>query len=139
MNKSVFIINDEYLKIKSIIFEKGLLSIKTSNNYMLNINLNFDINTLKNDVRENISKRIYIDQNFVTEKYSYVIDIGDNVYLTKSNDYYLLEINISNVDILIPPFDNINKKRLELNNNYDELEIHKLEVKIYFKKISKLT
>ena len=134
MNKSVFIINDEYLKIKSIIFEKGLLSIKTSNNYMLNINLNFDINTLKNDVRENISKRIYIDQNFVTEKYSYVIDIGDNVYLTKSNDYYLLEINISNVDILIPPFDNINKKRLELNNNYDELEIHKLEVKIYFKK-----
>ena len=132
MNKSVFIINDELLDIKSIIFDKGLLSIETSNNFILNIDLNFDITTLKNDVRENISKRINIDQNFVTEKYSYVIDIGDNVYLTKSNDYYLLEINISNVDILIPPFDNINNKRLELNNNYDELEINKLYAKIYF-------
>ena len=132
MNKSTFILNDELLDIKSIIFDKGLLSIETSNNYILNIDLNFDITALKNDVRENISKRIYIDQNFVTEKYSYVIDIGDNVYLTKSNDYYLLEINISNVDILIPPFDNINNKRLESDFNYDELEIHKLEVKIYF-------
>ena len=132
MNKSTFILNDELLDIKSIIFDKGLLSIETSNNYILNIDLNFDITALKNDVRENISKRIYIDQNFVTEKYSYVIDIGDNVYLTKSNDYYLLEINISNVDILIPPFDNINNKRLELNNNYDELEINKLYAKIYF-------
>ncbi len=120
------------MKIKSIIFDKGLLSIKTSNNYMLNFDLNFDITALKNDVRENISKRIYADQTFITEKYSYVIDIGNNVYLTKSNDYYLLEINISKVDILIPPFDNINNKRLELNNNYDELEIHKLEAKIYF-------
>jgi len=132
MNKSTFILNDELLDIKSIIFDKGLLSIETSNNYILNIDLNFDITALKNDVRENISKRIYSDQNFVTEKYSYVIDIGDNVYLTKSNDYYLLEINISNVDILIPPFDNINNKRLELNNNYDELEINKLYAKIYF-------
>ena len=132
MNKSTFILNDELLDIKSIIFDKGLLSIETSNNFILNIDLNFDITTLKNDVRENISKRINIDQNFVTEKYSYVIDIGDNVYLTKSNDYYLLEINISNVDILIPPFDNINNKRLELNNNYYELEINKLYAKIYF-------
>ena len=132
MNKSTFILNDELLDIKSIIFDKGLLSIETSNNYILNIDLNFDITALKNDVRENISKRIYIDQNFVTEKYSYVIDIGDNVYLTKSNDYYLLEINISNVDILIPPFDNINNKRLELNNNYDKLKINKLYAKIYF-------
>ena len=132
MNKSIFILNDEILEIKSIIFDKGLLSIKTSNNYMLNIDLNFDVTILKNNVRENISKRIYIDQNFVTEKYSYVIDIGNDVYLTKSNDCYLLEINISKVDILIPPFDIVNNKRLELSNNYDELEIHKLKAKIYF-------
>ena len=132
MNKSILILNDEFLEIKSIIFDKGLLSIKTSNNYTLNIDLNFDITTLKNGVRNNISKKIYMDQNFDTEKYTYVIDIGDDIYLTKSNDYYLLEINISKVNILIPPFDNINNKRLELNSNYDELEIHKLEAKIYF-------
>ena len=99
---------------------------------MLNIDLNFDITTLNNGVRENISKRIYSDQNFVTEKYSYVIDIGNDVYLTKSNDYYLLEISISKIDILIPPFDNLNNKRLESNNNYDKLEIHNLDAKIYF-------
>ena len=132
MNKSTFILNDEFLEIKSIIFDNGLLSIKTNNNYMLNIDLNFDITTLKNGVRENISKRIYADQNFATEKYSYVIDIGNEVYLTKNKDYYLLEISISKVNILIPPFDNINNRRLDLNNNYDELEIHKLESKIYF-------
>ena len=132
MNKSTFILNDEFLEIESIIFEKGLLSIKASNKYMLNIDLNFDINTLKNDIRENISKKIHQDQNFVTEKYSYVIDIGDDVYLTKSNDNYLLEINVSNINILIPPFDNVNNKRLELDNSYDEIEVHKLEAKIYF-------
>ena len=134
MNKSIFIINDEVLEIKSIIFDKGLLSIKTINNYILNIDFNFDITTLKNDIRENISNRIYTNQNFVTEKYSYVIDIGNDVYLTKGSDYYLLEINISNVNILIPPFDNVHNKRLELNKNYNELEIHKLDAKIYFNK-----
>jgi len=132
MNKSTFILNHEPLEIKNIIFDKGLLSIKTANNYMLNIDLSFDITALKNGVRENISKRIYSDQNFVTEKYSYVIDIGNNVYLTKNNDYYLLEIYISKIDILIPPFDNLNNKRLELNNNYNNLEIHNLDAKIYF-------
>ena len=132
MNKSIFIVDDKFLEIKSIVFNKGLLSIKTANNYMLNIDLNFDITTLNNGVRENISKRIYSDQNFVTEKYSYVIDIGNDVYLTKSNDYYLLEISISKIDILIPPFDNLNNKRLESNNNYDKLEIHNLDAKIYF-------
>ena len=136
MNKSTFILNDELQEIKSIIFDKGLLSIKTSNNYMLNINLNFDITALKNNRRENISKRIYVDQNFVTEKYSYVINIGNKVYLTKIKNYYLLEIYISNIDILIPPFDNINNIRLNSINN-NESEIHKLEAKIYFNLINK--
>lgn len=132
MNKSIFIVDDKFLEIKSIVFHEGLLSIKTTNNCMLNIDLNFDFTTLKNGVRENISKRIYSDQNFVTEKYSYVIDIGNDVYLTKSNDYYLLEISISKIDILIPPFDILNNKRLESNNNYNKLEIHNLDAKIFF-------
>ena len=132
MNKSIFILNDEYLEIKSVIYNDGELSIKTSNNCVLNIDFNFDITGLNNDIRENISKKIYTDQNFVTEKYSYVIDMGSNVYLTKNKDNYLLEISISKVNILIPPFDNINNKRLEANGNYDGLKPRKLEVKIYF-------
>ena len=132
MNKSLFILNDVSLEIKSICFNDKELSIKTKNNYMLNIDLKFDISKLNDGVRENISKKIDRDQNFVTEKYSYVIDLGDDIYLTKNKDCYLLEINIPKVTILIPPFDNINNKRLELNNNYDKLEIHNLDAKIYF-------
>ena len=132
MNKSNIILNNKNLKIKSIVFDRRELSIKTINNYILNIDLNFNIDSLKNNARENISNRINNDQNFITKKYSYVIDIGNDVYLTKTNDYYLLEINIPKVDILIPPFDNINNKRIDFNNN-KEIEIKKLEAKIYFK------
>ena len=130
MNKSIFILNDKHIEIKSIIYNNKDLSIKTINNCILNINFNFDITTLNDNIRENISKKIYIDQNFVTEKYSYVIDIGNDIYLTKNENNYLLEINIPKVDILIPPFDNISNKRVELSN--DNIEINKLEVKIYF-------
>ena len=132
MNKSKFILDDKNLEIKNVTYDKNELSIKTTNNYSLNIYLNFDITKLKEGKRENISKKIYTDQNFVTEKYSYVIDIGNDIFLTKNNDGYLLEIILPQVKIFIPPFDNINNKRLELKENYDELEIHKLEVKIYF-------
>lgn len=132
MNKSNIILNNKNLKIKSIVFDRRELSIKTTNNYILNIDLNFNIDSLKNNARENISNRINNDQNFITKKYSYVIDIGNDVYLTKTNDYYLLEINIPKVDVLIPPFDNINNKRIDFNNN-KEIEIKKLEAKIYFK------
>ena len=83
VTRQIFILNDEYLEIKYVNYTNGELLIKTSNNYALNIDINFDITALKNDVRENISKKIYIDQNFITEKYSYVIDIGNDVYLTK--------------------------------------------------------
>ena len=132
MNKSNIILNNKNLKIKSIVFDRRELSIKTTNNYILNIDLNFNVDSLKNNARENISNRINNDQNFITKKYSYVIDIGNDVYLTKTNDYYLLEINIPKVDVLIPPFDNINNKRIDFNNN-KEIEIKKLEAKIYFK------
>ena len=45
MNKSVFILNDEYLDIETIVYNNRELSIKTTNNYTLNIDLN--LQTLK--------------------------------------------------------------------------------------------
>ena len=105
LNKSLFILDDKYLEIKSIIYKNGELSIKTNDNYTLNINFNFDITLLNNNIKENISKKIYTTQNIITEKYSYFIDIGDDIYLTKDNDSYLLEIIIPKVNILIPPFE----------------------------------
>ncbi len=132
MMDSFLALNDEILEIRSIIFNDNELSIKTENNYMLNIDLKFDITALIDDVRENISKKIDRDQIFVTEKYSYVIDIGNDIYLTKNKERYLLEIDIPKVNILIPPFDINNNKRLESDFNYDELEIHKLKVRVCF-------
>ena len=132
MKKSLFILNDKELIIKSINYKDNELSIETSNNFILNVGLNLKLFKLDEGKRENISDSIYKDQNFVSEKLSYVFDIGNDVYLTKFKDCYLLEINIPKVNLLIPPFDNINNIRLEPKEKYEESEINKLEVKIYF-------
>ena len=130
MIKSTFIVNGKTLEIKTINYNRGNLDIITTNNYLLNIDFNFDITELKEGSRENISGEIYKDQNFSTDKYSYVIYIGQDVYLTKNNNIYFLEINLPKVDILIPPFDKAKNKRLE-EDKYSS-EIKQLEVKVYF-------
>ena len=130
MTKSTFIVNGKTLEIKTINYNRGNLDIITTNNYLLNIDFNFDITELKEGSRENISEKIYKDQNFSTDKYSYVIYIGQDVYLTKNKNKYFLEINLPKVDILIPPFDKSKNKRLE-EDKYSS-EIKQLEVKVYF-------
>ena len=130
MTKSTFIVNGKTLEIKTINYNRGNLDIITTNNYLLNIDFNFDITELKEGSRENISGKIYKDQNFSTDKYSYVIYIGQDVYLTKNKNKYFLEINLPKVDILIPPFDKTKNKRLE-EDKYSS-EIKQLEVKVYF-------
>ncbi len=130
MTKSTFVVNGKTLEIKTINYNRGNLDIITTNNYLLNIDFNFDITELKEGSRENISGKIYKDQNFSTDKYSYVIYIGQDVYLTKNNNRYFLEINLPKVDILIPPFDKSKNKRLE-EDKYSS-EIKQLEVKVYF-------
>ena len=55
MMDSFLALNDEILEIRSIIFNDNELSIKTEKNYMLNIDLKFDITALIDDVRENMS------------------------------------------------------------------------------------
>ena len=130
MTKSTFIVNGKTLEIKTINYNRGNLDIITTNNYLLNIDFNFDITELKEGSRENISGKIYKDQNFSTDKYSYVIYIGQDVYLTKNKNKYYLEINLPKVDILIPPFDKSKNKRLE-EDKYSS-EIKQLEVKVYF-------
>ncbi len=130
MTKSTFIVNGKTLEIKTINYNRGNLDIITTNNCLLNIDFNFDITELKEGSRENISEKIYKDQNFSTDKYSYVIYIGQDVYLTKNKKKYFLEINLPKVDILIPPFDKSKNKRLE-EDKYSS-EIKQLEVKVYF-------
>ena len=133
MEKSEFILNDKKVEIESINYENGNISIIGKNpDCGINIYIKYDINLLPKNLKKDISNYIYLDQNFYTEKFSYVIEIKKDIYLTKkSYNNYLLELYLPKVEILIPPFDNINKRRVDLKE--EELEIRKLELKVYFK------
>lgn len=133
MEKSEFILNDKKVEIESINYENGNISIIGKNpDCGINIYIKYDINLLPKNLKKDISNYIYLDQNFYTEKFSYVIEIKKDIYLTKkSYNNYLLELYLPKVEILIPPFDNIKKRRVDLKE--EELEIRKLELKVYFK------
>ena len=134
MDTSIFIVNDQKIEISNINYEDGCFSITTKEpKYTINISLKKDINikSLKINIKENISKYVYLDQHFITEKYSYVIAIKDNMYITKKSDnIYLFELYLPQVEILIPPFNNIKNTRENLSEK--EVEIKKIEIKAYF-------
>ena len=134
MNTSIFIVNDQKIEISNINYEDGCFSITTKEpNYTINISLkkDIDIKSLKLNIKENISNDIYLDQHFITEKYSYVIAIKDNIYITKKSDnIFLFELYLPQVEILIPPFNNIKNTRENLSEK--EVEIKKIEIKAYF-------
>ena len=134
MDTSIFIVNDQKIEISNINYEDGCFSITTKEpKYTINISLKkeIDIKSLKINIKENISKDVYLDQHFITEKYSYVIAIKDNIYITKKSDnIFLFELYLPHVEILIPPFNNIKNTRENLSEK--EVEIKKIEIKAYF-------
>ena len=134
MDTSIFIVNDQKIEISNINYEDGCFSITTKEpKYTINISLKkeIDIKSLKINIKENISKDVYLDQHFITEKYSYVIAIKDNIYITKKSDnIFLFELYLPQVEILIPPFNNIKNTRENLSEK--EVEIKKIEIKAYF-------
>ena len=126
----MFILNDKKMKITKFTYDDNCISI-SSNNYFINLDFSkkLDLNLLKNNVKKNISEYLYLNQNFVTHKYSYVINIGKNIFITRKSEYkYLFELFIPDVEVLIPPFNNVKHIRENLEKN----EINKLEIKIYF-------
>ena len=134
MNTSIFIVNDKKIEISNINYENGCFLITTKEpKYTINISLkkDIDIKSLKINIKENIAKYVYLDQHFITEKYSYVIAIKDNIYITKKSDnIFLFELYLPQVEILIPPFNNIKNTRENLSEK--EVEIKKIEIKAYF-------
>lgn len=134
MDTSIFIVNDQKIEISNINYEDGCFLITTKEpKYTINISLkkDIDIKSLKLNIKENISNDIYLDQHFITEKYSYVIAIKDNIYITKKSDnIFLFELYLPQVEILIPPFNNIKNTRENLSEK--EVEIKKIEIKAYF-------
>ncbi|MGN1352850.1 MAG: hypothetical protein ACI4WF_02150 [Bacilli bacterium] len=134
MDTSIFIVNDQKIEISNINYEDRCFSITTKEpKYTINISLKkeIDIKSLKINIKENISKDVYLDQHFITEKYSYVIAIKDNIYITKKSDnIFLFELYLPHVEILIPSFNNIKNTRENLSEK--EVEIKKIEIKAYF-------
>lgn len=133
MCKSKFIVDDKLIEIDNIDVTNGITIEGKNPKCGLNICFCKDLNWLEDNVRFDASKYVYLDQIFYTEKYSYIIEL-DKLYITKKNsNTYLLEIDIPKIEILIPPFDNKNKTRIKLNDN--EIEIHKLYLKLLFTNI----
>ena len=82
-------LNDQKIEISNINYENGCFLITTKEpKYTINISLkkDIDIKSLEINIKENIAKYVYLDQHFITEKYSYVIAIKDNIYITKKSD-----------------------------------------------------
>ena len=78
---------------------------------MLNIS-NYELESANNTLIINDIK-FEIDK---IENISYNFYVGNELYITKIRDYdYMIELSIPNVELLIPPFDESSKFRINSN------------------------
>lgn len=124
-------INGKVIDVDNIKYEDKSILITLKNNWGLNISFKDDISLLGNCIKRDVSKDIYYEINFYTDRYSYCINVDKGVYITKVDNNYLLELNLPSINVIIPPFDNVNKVRAELSDS--EIEIKNLEMKVCFK------
>ena len=124
-------INGKVIDVDNIKYEDKSILITLKNNWGLNISFKDDISLFGNCIKKDVSKDIYYEINFYTDRYSYCINVDKGVYITKVDNNYLLELNLPSINVIIPPFDNVNKVRADLSDS--EIEIKNLEMKVYFK------
>lgn len=124
-------INGKVIDIDSVKYENKSILITLKNNWGLNISFKDDTILLECCTKKDVSKDIYYEINFYTDRYSYCINVDKGVYITKVDNNYLLELNLPSINVIIPPFDNVNKVRTDLSDS--EIEIKNLEMKVYFK------
>ena len=124
-------INGKVIDIDSVKYENKSILINLKNNWGLNISFKDDTILLECCTKKDVSKDIYYEINFYTDRYSYCINVDKCVYITKVDNNYLLELNLPSINGIIPPFDNVNKVRADLSDS--EIEIKNLEMKVYFK------
>lgn len=131
---NTLIINDIKFEIDKIeIAGKYNIVLKIKNqNIILYLDLKKEIfDSLTLNERTNVSDMINKDQNIKIENISYDFYVGNELYITKISDYdYMIELSIPNVELLIPPFDESSKFRI--NSNEQILK------KIYFNVILNL-
>ena len=119
---NTLIINDIKFEIDKIeICGKYNIELVTKNsNITLYLDLNKDvIASLVLNEKTNISDKISKDQNIKIENISYTFYIENELYITKINDNgYKIELSMPNIELLIPPFDEINKSRNDTNKSF---------------------
>lgn len=116
---NTLIINDIKFEIDKIeIAGKYNIALKIKNqNIILYLDLKKEIfASLTLNERTNVSDMINKDQNIKIENISYNFYVGNELYITKISDYdYMIELSIPNVVLLIPPFDESSKFRINSN------------------------
>ena len=116
---NTLIINDIKFEIDKIeIAGKYNIVLKIKNqNIILYLDLKKEIfDSLTLNERTNVSDMINKDQNIKIENISYNFYVGNELYITKIRDYdYMIELSIPNVELLIPPFDESSKFRINSN------------------------
>ena len=116
---NTLIINDIKFEIDKIeIAGKYNIVLKIKNqNIILYLDLKKEIfDSLTLNERTNVSDMINKDQNIKIENISYDFYVGNELYITKIRDYdYMIELSIPNVELLIPPFDESSKFRINSN------------------------
>ena len=116
---NTLIINDIKFEIDKIkIAGKYNIVLKIKNqNIILYLDLKKEIfDSLTLNERTNVSDMINKDQNIKIENISYNFYVGNELYITKISDYdYMIELSIPYVELLIPPFDESSKFRINSN------------------------
>ena len=116
---NTLIINDIKFEIDKIeIAGKYNIVLKIKNqNIILYLDLKKEIfDSLTLNERTNVSDMVNKDQNIKIENISYNFYVGNELYITKIRDYdYMIELSIPNVELLIPPFDESSKFRINSN------------------------
>ena len=116
---NTLIINDIKFEIDKIeIASKYNIVLKIKNqNIILYLDLKKEIfDSLTLNERTNVSDMINKDQNIKIENISYNFYVENELYITKISDYdYMIELSIPNVELLIPPFDESSKFRINSN------------------------
>lgn len=116
---NTLIINDIKFEIDKIeIAGKYNIVLKIKNqNIILYLDLKKEIfDSLTLNERTNVSDMINKDQNIKIENISYNFYVENELYITKISDYdYMIELSIPNVELLIPPFDESSKFRINSN------------------------
>ena len=122
VKNNMLVINNEKFKIEKVeISGKYNIELTTKgSNITLYLDLKKEIlDSLTLNEKTNVSGEINKDQNIKIKNISYTFYIGNELYITKISNYdYMIELSITNVELLTPTFDELSKSRINTNEQF---------------------